>query len=61
MKFPTIQKEYATDGSWEPVWDRTVKWGHCMDCNRRFIWKYTELDAEVCDVCIEYGEEPTHA
>jgi len=25
----------------------------CNDCGKRFWWKWTELDAEVCDECAE--------
>ena len=53
VKAQTIIKEYATDGSWEPVWDQTLKFATCNDCGKRFWWKWTELDAEVCDECAE--------
>ena len=53
VKAQTIIKEYADDGSWEPVWDQTLKWATCNDCGKRFWWKWTELDAEVCDECVE--------
>jgi len=53
VKAQTIIKEYATDGSWEPVWDRTYRDATCNDCGKRFWWKWTELDAEVCDECAE--------
>jgi hypothetical protein len=59
MKAQTIIKEYANDGSWESVRDLTYKWGRCMDCEKRFIWKWTELDAEVCDECVD--KEVEHA
>ena len=53
MKAQTIIKEYANDGSWEPVWDRTYRDATCNDCGKRFWWKWTELDAEVCDECAD--------
>ncbi len=53
VKAQTIIKEYATDGSWEPVWDRRYRDATCNDCGKRFWWKWTELDAEVCDECVE--------
>lgn len=52
-------KEYAADGSWEPVWDRTKRWGVCNDCGKRFIFCFTELDAEVCEDCVD--KEVEHA
>ena len=53
MKAQTIIKEYANDGSWEPVWDRTYRDATCNDCGKRVWWKFTELDAEVCDECAD--------
>ena len=48
-----IRWEYVDGYSWEWVIDRTYRDATCNDCGKRFWWRWTELDAEVCDDCAE--------